>query len=63
MHKKMRDSPWQVDLSDVLLYCGAAAVAVGIGMIYLPAGIIAAGLAMIGVSILVAKGADDDAAD
>lgn len=62
MHKKMRDSPGHY-LSDGLLYGGAAAVAVGIGMIYLPAGIIAAGLALIGISIMVAKGADEDAAD
>lgn len=62
MHKKMRDSPGHY-LSDGLLYVGAAGVAVGIGMIYLPAGIIAAGLALIGISIMVAKGADEDAAD
>lgn len=62
MHKKMRDSPGHY-VSDVLLYGGAAAIAVGIGMIYLPAGIIAAGLALIGISIVVAKGVDEDAAD
>lgn len=62
MHKKMRDSPGHY-VSDGLLYGGAAAIAVGIGMIYLPAGIIAAGLALIGISIMVAKGADEDAAD
>ena len=62
MHKKMRDSPGHY-VSDGLLYGGAAAIAVGIGMIYLPAGIIAAGLALIGISIMVAKGVDEDAAD
>lgn len=61
MHKKMRDSPAQY-VSDVLLYLGTAGVVVGIGMIYLPAGIIAAGLALIGIGILVAGG-DGNAAD
>lgn len=45
----------------VLLAGGAAAVAVGIGLIYMPAGVIAAGVAMIALGwTLVLGGAADE---
>lgn len=43
-----------------LLVLGAAAVSCGIGMIYLPAGVIAAGaLAIVGGVLLIRGGGDD----
>lgn len=44
---------------DVLLVCGAGAVAVGAGMIWLPLGVIAGGVAMIAFAILSGPGGDE----
>ena len=43
-------------LGAVLLICGGTALAVGIGMIALPAGVIAAGVELIFAGVLVAAG-------
>lgn len=59
--KKLRDSPAGC-LSDLLLISGWVTVAVGVGMIFTPAGVVAAGIGLIGLSILIAGG-DDNAAD
>lgn len=61
MHKNNRDSPAQI-LSDVLLVLGAAIISTGVGLIYLPAGIISAGTALMGLGILL-WGGDSNAAD
>lgn len=45
--------------SDALVVIGAAAVAVGIGLIYLPAGIIAGGLLAIGIGWQLSQGGGD----
>lgn len=47
--------------ADVVLIAGAAAVSVGTGMIYLPAGVIAAGVLMIAGVVLSSLGGGDGA--
>ena len=46
-------------LAELVLVAGVAAVAVGVGMIYLPAGLIAGGtLAIVGAVVAMAGGSD-----
>lgn len=45
--------------ADILLILGAAAVAVGAGMIYLPAGLISGGVLAIAGAVLESIGGDD----
>ena len=47
--------------ADVVLIAGAVAVSVGTGMIYLPAGVIAAGVLMIAGVVLSSLGGGDGA--
>lgn len=47
-------------LPTILLLLGAATAACGIGLIYLPAGVIAAGAAMMALGVLLIKGGMDD---
>lgn len=49
------------DRYDLVIGAGAAAMCVGIGMIYRPAGIIAAGLALTLLGLLAAAKAERDA--
>lgn len=49
-----------VRLPTGLLSVGAVAVSAGIGLIYVPAGIIAAGLLMMGTGVLMIKGGGSD---
>ncbi len=44
----------------VLVILGAAAVAVGVGMIYLPAGVIAGGLLTAAAGVVLIRGGGDD---
>ena len=48
------------NIPTILLIAGAAIVAVGIGLIYLPAGVIAGGLAMIAAGLLALNGGTED---
>ena len=53
-----------MQLDDYLLMGGCVLVAVGAGLIYFPAGVIAAGVEMIGIGFLVgAKKANDGIAE
>lgn len=47
-------------LPTILLLLGAVTAACGIGLIYLPAGVIAAGAAMMALGVLLIKGGMDD---
>ncbi|MDO5765012.1 MAG: hypothetical protein Q4P84_04865 [Elusimicrobiales bacterium] len=49
-----------VRLPTSLLALGAVAVSVGVGMIYIPAGTIAAGVLMMLAGVLMIKGGDSD---
>ena len=42
-------------LDDVLWICGSALIVIGLGMIYMPAAFIAAGVALIAAGVMVAK--------
>lgn len=55
--KKLKDAIRRA-APDVLLVAGAAAVAVGCGMIWLPLGVIVAGAAMIAFAIFSGPGGD-----
>lgn len=46
-------------VTDVVLVCGAVAVAAGVGMIYLPAGLIAGGVLAIAGAVLASMGSGD----
>ena len=54
--KKINAAQTRELLSDVLAVGGAMTVAVGIGMIYLPAGVIAGGLGAVLFGWLIARG-------
>ena len=56
--KKLKDAIRRA-APDVLLVAGAAAVAVGCGMIWLPMGVIAAGAAMIAFAIFSGPGGEE----
>ena len=56
--KKLKDAIRRA-APDVLLVAGAAAVAVGCGMIWLPLGVIVAGAAMIVFAILSGPGGEE----
>lgn len=45
---------------DLLLLAGAASIAVGTGLIFLPAGLIAAGVLVIGLVLLYARDPEPD---
>lgn len=42
-------------LDDILWICGSTLIVIGIGMIYMPAALIAAGIALIAAGVMVAK--------
>lgn len=50
------------DRWDLLVYAGAAIVALGVGLIYLPAGVIVAGAAAVWIGLVGAASARIDAA-
>ena len=56
--KKLKDAICRA-APDMLLVAGAAAVAVGFGMIWLPLGVIVAGVALIAFSLLSGPGGDE----
>ena len=56
--KKLKDAIRRA-APDVLLVAGAAAVAVGCGMIWLPLGVIVAGVAMIAFAIFSGPGGEE----
>jgi Flp pilus assembly protein TadB len=45
----------RIDLTDLLLFLGAACIVWGIAQIYVPAAWIAAGIFMIGIAFLILK--------
>jgi hypothetical protein len=49
-----------MELPDVLLVLGCALVSIGAGLIYLPAGIITAGVCMIGFALMLGRNKAQD---
>lgn len=59
--KKIKDFA-QRSKTDLLIVVGALLVAVGVSLIYLPAGLIVGGVLLIGMAVLDASGTGGDSA-
>lgn len=57
---KRLQNVWKRYASDLVLGIGAGTVAAGVGMIYLPAGVITAGLLIIAGAVLAIRGEEHD---